>query len=346
MGVLILGPSKRRGSDIDLSQDTIRPEFVLNGKTFHGPDGTPRVGTILNWDGTVLSGGGSGDNPHVIAPSLNARYIPAGRHLGKDVVLSPMPQGTATLSRDGNVVTLNKTAGHINGGTDSMAVPAYTGDNAVTPAALPLTLPVAGKYCPNDLVVRKPANLIASNIRSGVNLLGVEGSYAGASYDVYNGVTAITPGYSNQRFYTSGYYVNSNLLVYGDSNLIASNIRRGVSIFGVSGSYEGASATPSTGTGSVSGGSPSLSISSPSGTTLYMAGFILSSVPSSVNNLVLAGEVRRGSSVGRNVVITSAGTVAAGNNLSASFSGNTVTISISSPYVFFGSSYTAYICYL
>lgn len=47
-----------------------------------------------------------------------------------------------------------------------------------------------------------------------------------------------TPSTSNQTI-SSGYYLTGTQTIKGDSNLIASNIKSGVSIFGVSGSYSG-----------------------------------------------------------------------------------------------------------
>lgn len=49
-----------------------------------------------------------------------------------------------------------------------------------------------------------------------------------------------TPGTSNQTI-SSGVYLIGAQTIKGDSNLVSSNIKSGVSIFGVSGSYEGSS---------------------------------------------------------------------------------------------------------
>ena len=50
--------------------------------------------------------------------------------------------------------------------------------------------------------------------------------------------TTYTPSTSNQTI-SSGYYLTGTQTIKGDSNLVASNIKSGVSIFGVSGSYSG-----------------------------------------------------------------------------------------------------------
>ena len=48
----------------------------------------------------------------------------------------------------------------------------------------------------------------------------------------------ITPGTANKTI-ASGRYLTGTQTIKGDSNLVAGNIKKGVSIFGVSGSYEG-----------------------------------------------------------------------------------------------------------
>ena len=56
----------------------------------------------------------------------------------------------------------------------------------------------------------------------------------------------ITPSTSDETAVQSGRYTTGNVVVDGDSNLIASNIKSGVSIFGVLGSYVGSGgSTPS-----------------------------------------------------------------------------------------------------
>jgi hypothetical protein len=103
------------------------------------------------------------------------------------------------------------------------------------------------------------ADLAASNIKAGVTLFGVLGSYSGTQptgdatpADVLGGKTfsnadgtgktgsmsnvgaqSITPGTSAQSI-TQGYH-NGSGSVAGDADLVTGNIRSGVSIFGVSG---------------------------------------------------------------------------------------------------------------
>ena len=49
----------------------------------------------------------------------------------------------------------------------------------------------------------------------------------------------ITPSITDQIAVSSRYYTSGDIIVTGDSNLVAGNIKKGTSIFGVTGSYEG-----------------------------------------------------------------------------------------------------------
>lgn len=80
------------------------------------------------------------------------------------------------------------------------------------------------------------ATATAGDILSGktayVNGEKITGSIASKSATTY------TPGTSDQTI-ASGQYLSGDQTIKGDSNLLASNIKSGVSIFGVSGSYDG-----------------------------------------------------------------------------------------------------------
>ena len=55
----------------------------------------------------------------------------------------------------------------------------------------------------------------------------------------FQAAKTITPGTTNQTAVSSGYYTGGVVTVKGDSNLVAGNIKSGVSIFGVNGNYAG-----------------------------------------------------------------------------------------------------------
>lgn len=88
------------------------------------------------------------------------------------------------------------------------------------------------------VTVKGDINLIPGNLKKGVTVYGVSGSYEGPeSKDLVVHPTAAGLMYSN------GPYNPVNIV--GDSNLTPENVRRGIKIFNVTGTYDGSSAQPS-----------------------------------------------------------------------------------------------------
>ena len=72
---------------------------------------------------------------------------------------------------------------------------------------------------------------------SQVTVNAISSTYIGSGV-TKKSATTYTPGTSDQTI-ASGQYLNGTQIIKGDSNLVAGNIKSGVSIFGVSGSYAG-----------------------------------------------------------------------------------------------------------
>lgn len=86
-------------------------------------------------------------------------------------------------------------------------------------------------------------NIQAGNIKSGVNILGVNGTYSGGSN--YQQKT-IEPNFSNGDVVVSadsGYDALSQVTIEKDSDLVSSNIKNGVTVHGITGSYTGSGVT-------------------------------------------------------------------------------------------------------
>ena len=77
---------------------------------------------------------------------------------------------------------------------------------------------------------------------SSVTVEAISNTYIGSSVTKKSAAT-YTPGTSNQSI-ASGQYLSGAQTIKGDSNLIASNIKKGVTIFNVTGSYNEATGGP------------------------------------------------------------------------------------------------------
>ena len=161
---------------------------------------------------------------------------------------------SATLAANG---TYTIPAGYHNGSgtvTQSLTTKAAT---TITPGTTDQSV-AAGTYLSGALTVSGDADLTAANVKYNVGIFGVTGTYTSdgtlAANKMLSGVIgyskgtkytgsiasqaakSITPGTSNQTV-SSGVYLSGNITVLGSSNLVASNIKSGVNIFGVTGTY-------------------------------------------------------------------------------------------------------------
>ena len=91
--------------------------------------------------------------------------------------------------------------------------------------------PSAGKYL-ESVTVNRPSTLEAGNIKSGVSIAGVEGTYTGT----FSGTKELT----NLTTYDVSGFKYAKIT---DANLIAANIRKGIQILGLTGTYQGADYT-------------------------------------------------------------------------------------------------------
>ena len=148
----------------------------------------------------------------------------------------------------------------------------------------------SGQYLNGTQTIKGDNNLTAGNIKSGVSIFGVSGTYTGSSSGGSGSVSlqskTVSPSESTQTVKPdSGYgglsqvtvnaisttYVGSGVTKKGDANLVAGNIKSGVSIFGVTGTYAGSSSGSSSGSNNVeayhvTSTSPSVSFKTSSGT--------------------------------------------------------------------------------
>lgn len=183
------------GSGIDTSDATASASDILSGKTAY-VNGSKITGTIKSKAAATVT------------PSTSDQTIASGQYLS----------GTQTIKGDSNLV-----AGNIKKGTSIFGVTGTleTGSTGIDTS---------------------DATATASHILSGktayVNGQKITGTMSSKSAATY------TPSTSNQTI-ASGQYLSGAQTIKGDSNLVASNIKSGVSIFGVSGTYSGSSSSGS-----------------------------------------------------------------------------------------------------
>lgn len=154
----------------------------------------------------------------------------------------------------------------------------------------------SGQYLNGTQTIKGDSNLTAANIKSGVKIFNVTGSYAGSSSggntpnlqtktvtpsestqtvspdSGYDGLSKVTvnaisstyigsdvtkksaatyiPKTTNQSI-ASGQYLSGTQTIKGDANLVAGNIKSGVSIFGVTGTYAGGGSSGGSGNNNV-----------------------------------------------------------------------------------------------
>lgn len=163
---------------------------MLSGNTAYA-NGTKFTGSIATKTGTDITA--SGDTVTVPAgyyASQNTKSVASGSATGPASV-----SGTsATVSTGTNTLTLSKTvsitpvvsAGYVSAGTAANASVSLTA-SVTTKAAATITPSTsnqeiaAGTYLTGKQTISGDANLVASNIKSGVSIFGVAGSLTSAT---------------------------------------------------------------------------------------------------------------------------------------------------------------------
>lgn len=159
---------------------------VLTGKTFYS-GGSKKTGTMTNqgaWSTTKTS---NGDVP-----------IPAGFHNGSGKVTVNVSTSTAAGALDTPSISFDKklgrftatskvkTSGYISTSdttTKSYTIARYLGGE-YTPTKESKTVSLTEKYCTGDVVIKGDNNLIPANIKNGISIFGVAGSYTGDGANV------------------------------------------------------------------------------------------------------------------------------------------------------------------
>lgn len=182
-------PAKGSGSTDapDLSGITAAAEDILAGKKSVDATGAEITGTMTNqgaWSTTKTS---NGDVP-----------IPAGFHNGSGKVSVNVSTSTTTGELDTPSISFDKklgrfiatskvkTSGYISTSdttTKSYILTRYLGGE-YTPTKESKTVSLTEKYCTGDVVIKGDNNLVPANIKKGISIFGVQGTYAGDGANV------------------------------------------------------------------------------------------------------------------------------------------------------------------
>ena len=182
-------PAKGSGSTDapDLSGITAAAEDILAGKKSVDATGAEITGTMTNqgaWSTTKTS---NGDVP-----------IPAGFHNGSGKVTVNVSTSTPTGELDTPSISFDKTLGRFTATSKvktsgyistsdttekSYTIPRYIGGE-YTPTKASKTIPIKDKYCTGDAVIKGDNNLVPENIKNGISIFGVAGSYTGDGANV------------------------------------------------------------------------------------------------------------------------------------------------------------------
>ena len=249
----------------------------------------------VDMQGGFVTGGASGASlqSKTVSPSESAQTVKADN--GYDG-LSQVTVNAVSKTYVGSGVTKKSAATYTPG----------TSDQSIA----------SGQYLNGTQTIKGDSNLTAANIKSGVKIFNVTGSYAGSSsggntpnlqtktvtpsestqtvspdsgYDGLSKVTvnAISSTYigsdvtkksaatyipkTTDQSIASRQYLSGTQTIKGDANLVAGNIKSGVSIFGVTGTYTSGGSSGGSGNNNVeayavTSTSPSVSFKTASGT--------------------------------------------------------------------------------
>lgn len=176
----------------DVSDATIETgDSLLSGNTAYGADGTKYTGTISSKSGTDITA--SGDTVTVPAGYYSSQQTKAVAS-GSATPAATITGTSASISTGTNTLTLTKSvantpvvsAGYVSSGTSGNSSVSLTasvttkGATTYTPTTSDQTI-ASGTYTTGAQTIKGDANLVSSNIKSGVSIFGVNGGLTAAT---------------------------------------------------------------------------------------------------------------------------------------------------------------------
>lgn len=233
---------------IDTSDATATPEDILAGVTAY-VNGEKITGTHVCESSPPYDPDypDDPDDPGDVPVLNDVRVEPTGQEFtitpeeGIDGFFSVEVAGDENLVPEN--ILRDVTIYGVTGTADSLT-DAYLQEKQVTPTAEEITITADENYAAlSKVTVLGDAQLKPENIRAGVEIFGVSGELA--TYDKPLTEYEVTPSKESQTVIPDSDHGGfSKVVVKGDDNLVASNIRKGVTIFGITGTNEGGEDSP------------------------------------------------------------------------------------------------------
>lgn len=147
---------------------------LLSGKQLIGQDGNIITGTIPSKASTDISVSGR-------TVTVPAGYYPS--QASKSIASATQATPSITVSTGGLITaSATQSAGYVASGTKSATKQLTTqAGKTVTPGRTQQTAVASGRYTTGTVYVAGDSDLVAANIKKGVNIFGVAGTYEGAS---------------------------------------------------------------------------------------------------------------------------------------------------------------------
>ena len=149
---------------------------LLSGKQLIDQNGNALTGTIPSKGASNLSASGA-------TVTVPAGYYPS--QVSKSVATATQATPTISVSSSGLITTSStQSAGYVSSGTKKATKQLTTqAGKTITPGTSQQTAVASGRYTTGAVYVAGDSDLKAENIKKGINIFGVAGSYEGATIE-------------------------------------------------------------------------------------------------------------------------------------------------------------------